>query len=153
MAGLGERGGAAGARPRARPALSAARSAARARPSGDHQAARLGRPAFGGDAAVPLAGPGAGPGSGRSAAARDDPALRRCAGRAAEYPAAESPPAESAVAAAAVAAPEVGGATGIWPLVGRETELATLRAAWQATGTAGRGGAIAGRGGGGEKRL
>jgi DNA-binding SARP family transcriptional activator len=72
-----------GARHRARPALAAARSAARARPSGDHQAARLGRPAFGGDAAVPLAGPGAGPGSGRSAAARDDPALRRCAGRAA----------------------------------------------------------------------
>jgi DNA-binding SARP family transcriptional activator/tetratricopeptide (TPR) repeat protein len=65
--------------------------------------------------------------------------------------AAESPAAESA--AAAVAAPEVGGATGIWPLVGRETELATLRAAWQATGTAGRVVAIAGQAGSGKTRL
>ena len=47
----------------------------------------------------------------------------------------------------ATAAPEVAGAAGIWPLVGREAELATLRAAWQATGTAGRVVAIAGQAG------
>jgi DNA-binding SARP family transcriptional activator len=73
-------------------------------------------------------------------------------------PAAEPPtaPVEAAVASAtsaAVDAPEVGGAAGIWPLVGRETELARLRAAWQATGTAGRVVAIAGQAGSGKTRL
>src|SRR5580693_6015876 len=58
--------------------------------------------------------------------------------RAADPPAAPAPPALPAVASAAVDAPEVGGAAGIWPLVGRETELARLRAAWQATSMAGR---------------
>src|SRR5580692_8267397 len=60
---------------------------------------------------------------------------------------------EAAVASATVDAPEVGGAAGIWPLVGRETELARLRAAWQATGTAGRVVAIAGQAGSGKTRL
>src|SRR5580692_1790706 len=60
---------------------------------------------------------------------------------------------EAAVASATVDAPEVGGAAGIWPLVGRETELARLRAAWQATGTAGRVVAIAGEAGSGKTRL
>jgi len=41
----------------------------------------------------------------------------------------------------------------IWPLVGRETELAALRAAWQATGTSGRVVAIAGQAGSGKTRL
>jgi DNA-binding SARP family transcriptional activator/tetratricopeptide (TPR) repeat protein len=62
-------------------------------------------------------------------------------------------PVEAPAASAAVDAPEVGGAAGIWPLVGRETELAKLRAAWQATGTAGRVVAIAGQAGSGKTRL
>ncbi|MGH3284626.1 MAG: BTAD domain-containing putative transcriptional regulator, partial [Streptosporangiaceae bacterium] len=70
--------------------------------------------------------------------------------RAAEPPAA---PVEAAVAPAAADVPEAGGAAGIWPLVGRETELARLRAAWQATGTAGRVVAIAGQAGSGKTRL
>jgi DNA-binding SARP family transcriptional activator/tetratricopeptide (TPR) repeat protein len=41
----------------------------------------------------------------------------------------------------------------IWPLVGRETELAALRAAWQATGVSGRVVAIAGQAGSGKTRL
>jgi DNA-binding SARP family transcriptional activator/tetratricopeptide (TPR) repeat protein len=63
--------------------------------------------------------------------------------------------AASAASAAdeAAAAPEVAGAAGIWPLVGREAELATLRAAWQATGTTGRVVAIAGQAGSGKTRL
>jgi DNA-binding SARP family transcriptional activator/tetratricopeptide (TPR) repeat protein len=73
----------------------------------------------------------------------------------------EPPPAPSvvraaeppAVAAPEVAAPEVLGAAGIWPLVGRETELARLRAAWQTTGTTGRVVAIAGQAGSGKTRL
>jgi DNA-binding SARP family transcriptional activator/NTP pyrophosphatase (non-canonical NTP hydrolase) len=69
--------------------------------------------------------------------------------RAAEPPAAAAPE----VAAPEVAAPEVLGAAGIWPLVGRETELARLRAAWQATGTTGRVVAIAGQAGSGKTRL
>src|SRR3984957_12522862 len=64
--------------------------------------------------------------------------------RAAEPPAAGAPEA---------AAPEFLGAAGIWPLVGRETELARLRAAWQATGTTGRVVAIAGEAGSGKTRL
>jgi len=62
-------------------------------------------------------------------------------------------PVEAPAASAAVDASEVGGAAGIWPLVGRETELAKLRAAWQATGTAGRVVAIAGQAGSGKTRL
>ena len=68
----------------------------------------------------------------------------------------EPPPVPSVVRAAepaAVAAPEVLGAAGIWPLVGRETELARMRAAWQATGTTGRVVAIAGQAGSGKTRL
>jgi DNA-binding SARP family transcriptional activator len=42
---------------------------------------------------------------------------------------------------------------GAWPLVGRDAELAALRAAWQATGTAGRVVAIAGQAGSGKTRL
>ena len=42
---------------------------------------------------------------------------------------------------------------GVWPLVGREAELAALRAAWQATGAAGRVVAIAGQAGSGKTRL
>ena len=74
--------------------------------------------------------------------------------RAAEPPAAAAPEAAApeAVAPEAVA-PEVLGAAGIWPLVGRETELARLRAAWQATGTTGRVVAIAGQAGSGKTRL
>ncbi|HJY62347.1 MAG TPA: AAA family ATPase, partial [Streptosporangiaceae bacterium] len=59
----------------------------------------------------------------------------------------------SAAADEATAAPEVAGAAGIWPLVGREAELATLRAAWRATGAAGRVVAIAGQAGSGKTRL
>jgi DNA-binding SARP family transcriptional activator/tetratricopeptide (TPR) repeat protein len=66
--------------------------------------------------------------------------------RTAEPPAATAPD-------AGVEAVEVSGATGIWPLVGREAELATLRAAWRATGTAGRVVAIAGPAGSGKTRL
>ncbi len=78
----------------------------------------------------------------------------------------EPPPAPSVVraegaATAAAAVPDAaragsaaaGPAPGIWPLVGRETELAALRAAWQATGTAGRVVAIAGQAGTGKTRL
>src|SRR5579864_1977272 len=54
---------------------------------------------------------------------------------------------ETGAGAAAGAAPKV------WPLVGREAELAALRAAWQATGTAGRVVAIAGQAGIGKTRL
>jgi DNA-binding SARP family transcriptional activator/tetratricopeptide (TPR) repeat protein len=66
-------------------------------------------------------------------------------------PAAEPPTA--AVPDVAAEALEVSGASGIWPLVGREAELATLRAAWHATGTAGRVVAIAGQAGSGKTRL
>src|SRR3984885_4810588 len=69
----------------------------------------------------------------------------------------EPPPAAAAdaalAAAAAVEVPDGAGAAGIWPLVGREAELAALRAAWRATGTAGRGGAGGGEGGRGQKRA
>ena len=44
-------------------------------------------------------------------------------------------------------------AAGVWPLVGREAELAALRAAWQATGPRGRVVAIAGPVGIGKTRL
>ncbi|HWN59545.1 MAG TPA: AAA family ATPase, partial [Streptosporangiaceae bacterium] len=67
--------------------------------------------------------------------------------------AAEPPAAPASATTAAVDAPEAGGAAWIWPLVGRETELAKLRAAWQATGTAGRVVAIAGQAGSGKTRL
>src|SRR5580700_9921568 len=80
--------------------------------------------------------------------------------RAAEPPAVAAPPEAAApeaavpqVAAPEAVAPEVLGAAGIWPLVGRETELARLRAAWQATGTMGRVVAIAGQAGSGKTRL
>ncbi len=78
------------------------------------------------------------------------------------------PPARSAVraaeprgAAAGVPGAELGAggsngaseAAGVWPLVGREAELATLRAAWQASGAAGRVVAIAGQAGSGKTRL
>jgi DNA-binding SARP family transcriptional activator/tetratricopeptide (TPR) repeat protein len=69
------------------------------------------------------------------------------------------PPAPSAVRVAeppAVAEEgEPGGSAtaGVWPLLGREAELAALRAAWQATGTAGRAVAVAGQAGSGKTRL
>src|SRR3984893_11036331 len=64
------------------------------------------------------------------------------------------PPAPSVVQAhEASEAPEVAGAAGIWPLVGREAELAALHAAWRATGAAGRVVAIAGQAGIGKTRL
>jgi tetratricopeptide (TPR) repeat protein len=44
-------------------------------------------------------------------------------------------------------------AAGVWPLVGRDAELAALRAAWQATGPRGRVAAIAGPVGIGKTRL
>jgi DNA-binding SARP family transcriptional activator/tetratricopeptide (TPR) repeat protein len=62
-------------------------------------------------------------------------------------------PAVAADEAGTGAAGAAGAAPGIWPLVGRETELAALRAAWQATGTAGRVVAIAGQAGSGKTRL
>ena len=70
-------------------------------------------------------------------------------------------PAPSVVQAAepAAAADETGAgaaagaAARVWPLVGREAELAVLRAAWQAAGTAGRVVAIAGQAGIGKTRL
>jgi DNA-binding SARP family transcriptional activator/tetratricopeptide (TPR) repeat protein len=60
--------------------------------------------------------------------------------------------------AAAAEVPGAGGAAsgpapGIWPLVGRETELAALRKAWKATGATGRVVAIAGPAGIGKTRL
>ena len=68
--------------------------------------------------------------------------------------------AEPAAAAESAAAADETGASGaagaaprVWPLVGREAELAALRAAWQATGTAGRVVAIAGQAGIGKTRL
>jgi DNA-binding SARP family transcriptional activator/tetratricopeptide (TPR) repeat protein len=69
--------------------------------------------------------------------------------------------AEPQAAAAGVpgAEPGAGGvngaseAAGVWPLVGREAELAALRAAWQATGVSGRVVAIAGQAGSGKTRL
>jgi DNA-binding SARP family transcriptional activator len=69
------------------------------------------------------------------------------------------PPAPSIVRAAeppAVAeegTPEGSATPGVWPLVGREAELTALRAAWQATGAAGRVVAIAGQAGIGKTRL
>jgi DNA-binding SARP family transcriptional activator/tetratricopeptide (TPR) repeat protein len=69
------------------------------------------------------------------------------------------PAAEPAAAEVPDAGPEAGGvngaseAAGIWPLVGRDAELAALRAAWQATGTSGRVVAIAGQAGSGKTRL
>ena len=81
------------------------------------------------------------------------------------------PPARSAPSAAQAAEPQAaaaevpgaepgaGGvngaseAAGVWPLVGREAELAALRSAWQATGAAGRVVAIAGQAGSGKTRL
>ncbi|HLN67335.1 MAG TPA: AAA family ATPase [Streptosporangiaceae bacterium] len=48
---------------------------------------------------------------------------------------------------------EASEAAGVWPLVGREAELAALRAAWQATGASGRVVAIAGQAGSGKTRL
>jgi DNA-binding SARP family transcriptional activator/tetratricopeptide (TPR) repeat protein len=61
-------------------------------------------------------------------------------------------PSAAAVPDAAVAA-GIDGVSGIWPLVGRDTELAALRAAWQATGATGRVVAIAGQAGSGKTRL
>ncbi len=51
------------------------------------------------------------------------------------------------------APPEQASAAGVWPLVGRDGELAALRAAWQATGGSGRAVAIAGPAGAGKTRL
>ena len=48
---------------------------------------------------------------------------------------------------------EASGAAGVWPLLGRDRELAVLRAAWQATGGTGRVVAIAGQAGSGKTRL
>ena len=66
-------------------------------------------------------------------------------------------PAAAAAEAEVAVAPEVAAAAGpgpgIWPLVGRETELAALRTAWQATGATGRVVAIAGQAGSGKTRL
>ncbi len=50
-------------------------------------------------------------------------------------------------------APAAAGTLGAWPLVGRDAELAALRAAWQAAGRQGRVVAIAGQAGSGKTRL
>jgi DNA-binding SARP family transcriptional activator len=63
------------------------------------------------------------------------------------------PPTPSVTRAAEPAPAGASEAAGIWPLVGRETELAALRAAWQATGTSGRVVAITGQAGTGKTRL
>src|SRR5580693_5019539 len=95
-------------------------------------------------------------------AGRLDPPPTPSVVRAADSPAAAVSASAAAAASAAsaasaadegTAAPEVAGAAGIWPLVGREAELATLRAAWRATGAAGRVVAIAGQAGSGKTRL
>jgi DNA-binding SARP family transcriptional activator/tetratricopeptide (TPR) repeat protein len=65
--------------------------------------------------------------------------------------AAEPTPAAAEVPETAAVSGEA--AAGIWPLVGRETELAALRAAWQTTGAAGRVVAITGQAGTGKTRL
>ena len=64
-----------------------------------------------------------------------------------------SPEPAAAAEVSDAAGPSAGPTPGIWPLVGRETELAALRAAWQATGAAGRVVAIAGQAGSGKTRL
>jgi DNA-binding SARP family transcriptional activator/tetratricopeptide (TPR) repeat protein len=79
---------------------------------------------------------------------------------------AESPAAADTTAAGAVASseaskdaradgwvPGAAGAAGVWPLVGRDAELAALRTAWQATGSTGRVVAIVGQAGIGKTRL
>ena len=87
------------------------------------------------------------------------------AGRLGPPPAPPAPSVARAVEPQAAAAgrpgaePAAGGvngaseAAGVWPLVGREAELAALRAAWHATGAAGRVVAIAGQAGSGKTRL
>jgi DNA-binding SARP family transcriptional activator/tetratricopeptide (TPR) repeat protein len=87
------------------------------------------------------------------------------AGRLGPPPAPSAPPvvraAEPAAASAEGSGPRPGSggvngsseAAGIWPLVGREAELAALRAAWQATGASGRVVAISGQAGSGKTRL
>jgi DNA-binding SARP family transcriptional activator/tetratricopeptide (TPR) repeat protein len=77
------------------------------------------------------------------------------AGRLGPPPAPSVVPAAEPTAEAPDAEPGPGAseAAGIWPLVGRDTELAALRAAWQATGTSGRVVAIAGQAGIGKTRL
>jgi DNA-binding SARP family transcriptional activator/tetratricopeptide (TPR) repeat protein len=69
--------------------------------------------------------------------------------------AATEPGAAAGVATAEPAAAEAAGpdAAGVWPLVGREAELAALRAAWQATDAVGRVVAITGQAGTGKTRL
>jgi len=73
------------------------------------------------------------------------------------FPAGASSPGASSAGAsppgAGEAAAEPTEPVGLWPLVGREAELAALRAAWQATGPAGRVVAIAGQAGSGKSRL
>ena len=61
--------------------------------------------------------------------------------------------AAAGVAVKAEVAAGAGPNAGVWPLVGREAELAALRSAWQATGAAGRVVAIAGQAGSGKTRL
>jgi len=75
-------------------------------------------------------------------------------------PPASSPARPLAPAASPAAAPEpdaagsaVQGPAASWPLVGRDAELAALRAAWQATGPQGRVVAIVGQVGSGKSRL
>jgi DNA-binding SARP family transcriptional activator/tetratricopeptide (TPR) repeat protein len=82
--------------------------------------------------------------AGESSVAAPPPA----AGSAAEAAELGSGAAEPAVSSAT--APE---SVGIWPLVGREAELAALRAAWRATGRAGQVVAVAGQAGSGKTRL
>ena len=62
-------------------------------------------------------------------------------------------PAESASAGSAQAPGGEVAALGVWPLVGREAELAALRTAWRAAGRHGRVVAIAGQAGSGKTRL
>jgi len=88
-----------------------------------------------------------------SVRAADSPAAATSAPAAAATSASAAGPASASAPDEATAAPEVAGAAGIWPLVGREAELATLRAAWHATGAAGRVVAIAGQAGSGKTRL
>jgi DNA-binding SARP family transcriptional activator/tetratricopeptide (TPR) repeat protein len=74
-------------------------------------------------------------------------------------PAASAPAASSPVGSSSAAgevSSEPAELVGLWPLVGREAELAALRAAWQATGPGGGPGrvvAVAGQAGSGKSRL
>ena len=91
------------------------------------------------------------PAASRSAPA--SPSARAMTPTAAGPPAGAEPPAGIPEPAAGERDGAAPAALLTWPLVGRATELAALRAAWQATGRSGRVVAVAGQAGSGKTRL